>query len=102
LADWSKSSSSGTDVFVYDHTLRDEYGSLYDSQGRWLLTASVFIGWARGMTAPLSERVIGFMVGFVSGSVTINSIRDELPRSGEGRFTPFEMGAAVFSMLLLL
>ncbi len=59
-------------------------------------------GWACGLAVFVPVQVVGVMVGFVSGGVTINGIRDELPRSGEGRFTSFAMGSAVYSLLLLL
>ncbi|MCE5324357.1 hypothetical protein LLG46_13740 [bacterium] len=110
LVDWNKSPRSlffytlamAFHLLVYDHTLRNEYGSLYDHQGRWLLMTSVFVGWVCGLTISLPEQVVGAMVGFVSGGVTINGIRDELPRSGEGRLAPFALGAAVYSLLLML
>lgn len=87
---------------VYDHGLREEYGRTYGRQGRWVLFASVFIGWALGEAVVLAEQVVAIMVGFVAGSVTMNSMKDELPKSGEGRFVPFALGAAVFSIMLLL
>lgn len=110
LIDWNKSLRSlffytlamGFHLLVYDHTLRDEYGSIYDHHGRWMLVASLFVGWTLGVIVSLPEQFVGIMVGFVSGGVTINGIRDELPRSSEGRFVPFALGAAVYSLLLLL
>lgn len=110
LVDWNKSPHSlfvytlamAFHFLVYDHALRDEYGGIYSNLGKWVLCASVFLGWAVGVALPLSERVVGVLVGFAAGSVAINGIRDELPRSGEGRFVPFALGAVVFSILLLI
>ncbi|MCE5314604.1 MAG: hypothetical protein ABFD49_11675 [Armatimonadota bacterium] len=110
LVDWNKTPRSlllytlamAFHLLIYDHVLRDEYGSRYDCQGRWLLMTFVFVGWILGVIAALPDRTIEIMVGFMAGSVTINGIRDELPRSGEGRFAPFALGTAIYTLLLLL
>ena len=40
--------------------------------------------------------------GFVAGGVTINSVKDEIPAAGEGRFGYFAMGAFAFALLMML
>lgn len=110
LVDWNRTLHSlvfytlamAFHFLVYDHTLRNEYGGLYDKPGRWILSASVAVGFAVGVALALPESMVGISLGFVSGGVTINGIRDELPSAGEGRFVPFALGAAVYSALLLL
>ncbi len=87
---------------VIDHALREEYGPPYDRSGRWLLAASVVLGWVVGVFAPVQPALLSLLVGLISGGVVINSIKDELPKSGKGRFAPFAAAAVGYSLLLLL
>jgi hypothetical protein len=108
LVDWTKGSLSlvlytvafSLHLLVVDHSLREEYGVLYDRSGRWLLALSVLMGWLIGVLIRLDPTNLAILVGFTSGGVVMNSIKDELPKSGEGRFIPFFIGALVYSILL--
>lgn len=110
LVDWNKTPRSlvfytvamAFHLLLSDHSMREEYGRVYDRQGRWVLAASAVGGWALGLAVDLPAKAVGILVGFVAGSVSINGIRDELPRSGVGRFAPFALGAGVYALLLLL
>lgn len=87
---------------VIDHSLRLEYKTRYDRQGRWILAIAVLVGWVCGAFLPLPEPTVAILVGFVAGGVAIYGLKDELPKAGDGRFIPFALGAAVFSFLLLV
>lgn len=89
-------------LLVVDHSLRTEYGARYNVQGRWLLAGSLLTGWLIGVFAPLQPAPLAAFVGFISGGVVINSLKDELPQSGVGRFIPFAFGALTYSLLLLV
>lgn len=87
---------------VIDHSLRSEYGEDYDARGRWWLASSVAAGWALAQLRPLSDAAMATMQGFVAGGVTINSVRNEMPGAGEGRFGWFVGGACAFALLLMI
>ena len=88
--------------WIVDHSLRREHGSLYDRSGRWLLASGVLAGWVLGAFGFYSEFLVPTLMGFISGGVVINSIKEELPEKGEGRVVPFILGAFGYALLLLL
>ena len=87
---------------IVDHSLREEHGRVYDHGGRWVLAVSVLIGWAAGATTPLSEVVFARLFAVLAGGVVITSLKAELPGEREGRFWPFCLGAAAYTVLLVL
>jgi hypothetical protein len=87
---------------IVDHALREEHGRAYDRTGRWVLAASVLMGWAVGTTTALSEVVFARLFAVLAGGVVITSLKAELPGEREGRFWPFCVGAAAYAVLLSL
>ncbi len=85
-----------------NHSFEREYGSTYDRGGRWILAAGVVVGGAAGILTSMSEELLATLLGFNSGGVVINSMVMELPTEKEGRFWAFCLGAAGYSLLLLL
>ena len=88
--------------WIVDHSLRREHGGFYDRFGRWLLASGVLAGWVLGSLGLFSEFLVPTLMGFIGGGVVINSIKEELPEKGEGRVTPFILGAFGYALLLLL
>jgi hypothetical protein len=86
---------------IVDHSLREEHGRVYDHGGHWVLAASVLAGWVAGAATPLSEVVFARLFAVLAGGVVITSLRAELPGEREGRFWPFCLGAAAYTVLLL-
>jgi hypothetical protein len=87
---------------IVDHSLREQHGRLYDRTGRWVLAASVLVGWMVGATTPFSKVVSARLFAVLAGGVVITSLRAELPGDREGRFWPFCLGAAAYAVLLAL
>jgi hypothetical protein len=85
-----------------NHSFEREYGFTYDHSGRWILAAAVVVGGSAGTFTSMSEEVLATLLGFNSGGVVINSMVMELPTEKEGRFWAFCLGAAGYSLLLLL
>jgi len=86
---------------IVDHSLGEEHGRAYRPRGRWLLAASVLVGWLIGVMAPLSEVAVARLFAVLAGGVVITSLRSELPDDREGRFWPFCLGAVLFAAVLL-
>jgi hypothetical protein len=87
---------------IVDHSFREEHGRVYDRTGRWVLAASVLVGWMVGATTSLSPVVFARLFAVLAGGVVITSLRAELPGDREGRFWPFCLGAAAYAVLLFL
>jgi len=87
---------------IVDHSLREEHGRAYDRTGRWVLAASVLVGWIVGVTTSLSAVVFARFFEVLAGGVVITSLSAELPGDREGRFWPFCLGAAAYAVLLFL
>ncbi len=85
-----------------DHSLRREYGALYDRSGRWVLAGGVMLGWALSILGSVSEPTLATLMGFIGGGVVINSVIAELPKENEGRFWYFCAGAISYAFVLLL
>ena len=84
-----------------DTAMRRHHEQVYRQTGRWILAAAVVIGWALGSVAPLGLGLIAAAMGFLSGGLLINAIKDELPSSGRAKFVPFIGGVLVFSILVM-
>ena len=87
---------------IVDHSLDEEHGRAYASRGRWLLAASVMVGWLIGVATPLSEVMVARLFAVLAGGVVLTSLRAELPDDREGRFWPFCLAAVLFAIVLIL
>lgn len=84
-----------------DFGMRDDHKERYDSLARWILAASVLMGWALGLVAGIPEVAIGFLFAFLAGGLVLNVLKEELPEERQSRYWPFLAGAAGYSLLLL-
>ena len=85
-----------------DASLRREHGGIYDQSGRWILAAAALLGWGVGTFVPVPERIVTTLGGFVVGGVVLNSIKDEMPKQGEGQIEPFLLAGLGYSVLLMV
>jgi len=88
--------------WIVDHSLRAEHGAQYDRSGRWVVAGGILAGWAVAALQLSSDLVIPTLMGLIAGGVVINSVKEELPEKGQGRFVPFVAGAFGYALLLLL
>jgi hypothetical protein len=86
---------------VNDYGLRQHHKELYHRRGRWVLAATVYVGWVLGMTVQLPEALIALPLAFVAGGVMLNVLKEELPKERESRFSAFALGVVFYSVLLL-
>jgi hypothetical protein len=86
---------------IVAHALWERFASSYARWGRWVLAASVLVGWGVAMKMEVSEAVFARLFAVVAGGVVITSVQRELPGGERGSFWPFLLGAVGFALLLL-
>lgn len=86
---------------VNDHSLRTDHQERYDRRGRWLLTASILIGWGIGMLTEVPELLLASLFAFLSGGILLNVLKEELPEERHSSLSMFLLGTAGYSLLLL-
>jgi zinc transporter ZupT len=92
----------GVHFVVNDYGLRRDHKGTYDRIGRWVLAAGILAGWVVGLFFEVSEAAIAVLFGFLAGSVIMNVLKEELPEDHESRFWAFALGAALYSVILLV
>jgi hypothetical protein len=92
----------GVHFMINDHGLRKHHQRAYDEVGRWVLAAGICVGWMVGLFFEVSEAAIAVLFAFLAGGVIMNVLKEELPEERESRFWAFALGAAVYTVVLLL
>jgi hypothetical protein len=87
---------------VNDHGLRAEHQDSYDRVGRWVLSAAVLAGWAVGVLTEVRHEFVAVLFAFLAGGIVLNVLKEELPEERRSRFWAFALGAAAYTILLLL
>jgi len=87
---------------VTDHGLRRHHGAAFDRVGRWILAGSTVVGAIAGAVFEVSGLTVAILYGFVVGAVVLNVLKEELPDLVDSRFVAFSLGAAAYSVVLLL
>lgn len=91
----------GLHFVVNDHGLRAHHAGAYHRYGRWLVSTAVVVGALVGVTTPVPQAVIGWLLAFVGGGTILNVLKEELPDERESRFGAFAAGAAGYTAILL-
>jgi hypothetical protein len=89
-------------VLLVDHSLARDHDEAYQSRGRWILALAVMVGWAAGVLTSIPEQWLARITGFVCGGVIMNALVVELPEGRGGRFWPFMLAAAAYSIVLIV
>ena len=87
---------------VTDHALEDHYSQSYQSKGRWILVASVFLGWLISLLIEIPEVYIGIIFSFLAGGVIMNVLKEELPKERESNLFAFCAGVAIYGTILIM
>lgn len=87
---------------VNDVGLREHHKHLYDHRGRWVLSAAVVLGWVLGQAIIIDAAAIAAIWALVAGGIILNVLKEELPAERESNFSMFIVGAAVYSVVLLV
>lgn len=87
--------------FTNDYALSETYGDAYRKRGKWILIASLFLGWIAGFITELSQTAVALMGAFIGGGVIMNVTRHELPSEKPNNLRSFILAAVAYTVLLL-
>lgn len=87
--------------FMNDYSLSMAHGDEYRHLGKWILIASLFLGWLAGYWIELSETGVALVSAFIGGGVIMNVTRHELPEENPNSLGAFLMGTFVYTAILL-
>ena len=86
---------------VNDFGLQQDHRGRFDRIGRWVLSAALLVGWTMGVFIEVTELAISACIAFLTGSVILNVMKEELPEERASRFSAFLLGAFGYAALLL-
>lgn len=86
---------------VVDFGLREHHKDRYDREGRWVLAAAIVIGWAIGILTEIPEALLALLFAFLSGSIILNVLKEEIPEERKSSFWAFAAGGIAYVILLL-
>lgn len=92
----------GLHLFMVDDELSERFQDRYESRGRWLLVASVLLGWALGIAGAFADSVTSRLFAVLAGGVLITAVHAEVRAETEPRFGWFVGGAVVYATILML
>lgn len=91
----------GLHFLVNDQFNWEHHKHAYRRFGRWILSASVLLGFAVGLGLRLEYTIVSALFAFLAGGIVINVLKEELPAERQSRFWPFALGAALYSTLMM-
>lgn len=91
----------GLHYFVNDYSLSESYGKMYRQTGKWILIASLYLGWLAGIWFILPEAGVALVSAFIGGGVIMNVTRHELPQENPHSLGAFLLATAFYTVILL-
>jgi hypothetical protein len=92
----------GIHFVVNDAASRRHHKEDYDRIGRWVLAAAIVLGWSVSRNLALSDLGVNLMFGFLAGGIVLNVLKEELPEEQGSAFWAFLVGAAGYTLFLML
>lgn len=102
LGPWAFFIALGVHFITNDISLDEQHDRDYAKYGRWLLTASIFIGWITGVLTELHPFIVSYLVAVLAGGIILNVMKEELPEERESSFPAFLGGVVAYTVILLL
>jgi hypothetical protein len=84
-----------------NHNLWLHYRERFDNLGRWIFSASIFLGWLLGVMTEFAQAVYIGMYSFLAGAIIVTVFNDELPNRHEAQFWPFLAGVIIYTYLMM-
>lgn len=87
--------------FANDFALSKAHGYEYSHVGKWILIASLFLGWLVGVWITLPQTAVALVSAFIAGGVIMNVTRHELPAENPHSLGSFLLSAVFYTAILL-
>lgn len=81
---------------VVDYRMMDIHKGVYQSVGRWALTAAILIGWIVGATTVISPVVVTLLLSFLAGGIVLVVLEEEFSRDHPSSFPAFVTAVALY------
>lgn len=88
--------------FVNDYGLLNHHRQSYISKGRWIMAASVIIGWLIAFLLKVPVTILSLLFALLAGGIVLNTLKEELPEERESNFWAFLLGTTLYTVLMLL
>lgn len=93
----------GFHFVIVDSTLDNHYPRYFDKAGRFIIMASLFVGWIISViSVPENAFVVAILTAFLGGAILMSVFQHELPKPRQSSFTWLAIGAAVGTVLLVV
>ncbi len=90
----------GFHLMGVDLHLRHARPETFDKQLRYLLAASVVVGWVFGITTDLSDTAVALWTALLAGGMLMLVLREELPGDLSRHYVPFTAAIIVSSLAI--
>ncbi|MBA2726731.1 MAG: hypothetical protein H0U49_00970 [Parachlamydiaceae bacterium] len=87
--------------FLNDYSLTEVHGEQYNKFAKWILIASLFLGWLIGSNYQLSAAGVALMSAFIGGGVIMNVTRHELSDDNPHSLKAILISAIIYTVILL-
>jgi len=90
-------------LLVLDHALAEVHGGRYGKVARTVHSGGLIVGFALAgfLGSPPPEALIGPVLAFLAGAITLQVVREEVPEHKFGRPAIFAVGATLMALLIL-
>jgi hypothetical protein len=91
----------GPHFAVIAHSFQKQHHPQFNRPGRWALSLAIVAGWSLSIPVEPSGDSLTWLLAFLAGGITLNALKDELPRESKSHYGAFLSGIVIYSLLLL-
>ena len=92
----------GLHLLGNDEAMRVHHRESYHRYGRWFLAGAVMVGFGTGLFVQVTPASHTVVIALLTGGITFNAIKEELPPERTGSFWAFALGAGGYALFLWL
>jgi hypothetical protein len=88
-----------THFLAFDLNLSGGHQQQYHKIARWIIAASLLLGWAIAAFTNMSHLPVSVLFAFLAGGIILNVLKEEMPNEKQSRFLPFLAGVVGYSII---
>ncbi len=91
----------GLHFVLTDRSLEEHYPHRFDTQGRFVLSLDLLLGWAlAALFAPTSTLLVALLTALLGGSILLHVFKEEIPSNRRSSSRWFLIGLVFYAALL--